>query len=74
MESTKINSIKCINQEDYSSEITSLLVLKDGSIVLSDDDGYVTVLNIDKKEGNLILKEISKTNWRYWSFTCRSKE
>ena len=61
MENTKINSIKCINQEDYSSEITSLLVLKDGSIVLSDDDGYVTVLNIDKKEGNLILKEISKT-------------
>ena len=61
MESTKINSIKCINQEDYSSEITSLLVLKDGSIVLSDDDGYITVLNIDKKEGNLILKEISKT-------------
>ncbi len=61
MDSTKIDSIKCINHEEYSSEITSLLVLKDGSIVLSDDDGYVTVLNIDKKEGNLILKEISKT-------------
>jgi len=61
MESSKIDSIKCINQKDYSSEITSLIVLKDGSIVLSDDDGYVTVLNINKKKGNLILKEISKT-------------
>ena len=59
--SIDINSIKCIHQEDILSEITSMIVLKDGTIVFSDDEGYIILFKVEKNEEKLILKQISKT-------------
>ena len=38
-----------------------MIALKDGSIVVSDDDGYIIIFKPEKKENKLILKQISKT-------------
>ena len=55
-----INSIKTVYEEKLYSEISSIVALKDGSLIISDNDGYIINYKIEKKDGKFNIKKLFK--------------
>ena len=55
-----INNINTIYEEKLYSEISSIVALKDGSLIISDNDGYIMNYKIEKKDGNYSIKKLFK--------------
>ena len=55
-----INNIQTIYEEKLYSEISSIVALKDGSLIISDNDGYIMNYKIEKKDGKYNIKKMFK--------------